>query len=153
MLGKIISDPDGIEGSPGTVEGLGYLNVETILTADKSTVAARATHVASGAPVSGYEIHVGRTSGPDCTNPMMRLDDGRSDGAVSADGRVYGTYIHGLFTADAFRTAYLNAFGVRSDLCYDQDIDRILDDLAGHLDSVLDVEAILKIARGADENA
>lgn len=153
MLGKVISDPDGIEGSPGTVEGLGYLDVETILTADKSTVAARATHVASGAPVSGYEIHVGRTSGPDCTNPMMRLDDGRSDGAVSADGRVYGTYIHGLFTDDAFRTAYLNAFGVRSDISYDRDIDRILDDLAGHLDSVLDVEAILKIARGADENA
>lgn len=84
---------------------------------------------------------------------MMRLDDGRSDGAVSADGRVYGTYIHGLFTDDAFRTAYLNAFGVRSDLSYDQDIDRILDDLAGHLDNVLDVEAILNIACGAAENA
>lgn len=152
MLGKIISDPDGIEGSPGTVEGLGYLDVETILTADKSTVAARATHVASGAPVSGYEIHVGRTTGPDCANPMMRVDDGRSDGAVSADGRVYGTYIHGLFTDDAFRTAYLNAFGVRSDISYDRDMDRILDDLAGHLDSVLDVEAILTIARGAAEN-
>jgi adenosylcobyric acid synthase len=84
---------------------------------------------------------------------MMRLDEGRADGAVSADGRVYGTYIHGLFTDDAFRAAYLNAFGVRSDLSYDQDIDRILDDLARHLDQVLDVEVILKIARGAGDNA
>ncbi|WP_269586350.1 cobyric acid synthase [Roseibium sp. Sym1] len=146
MLGRSISDPDGIEGAPGTVEGLGYLNVETVLTAEKSTVAASGTHVASGAPVSGYEIHVGRTDGPDCARPLMRLAGDRPDGAVSGDRRVAGTYMHGLFTGDAFRDAYLSGFGAGSSLSYDRDIDRILDDLAAHLERVMDVETVLKIA-------
>ncbi|MHA7772688.1 cobyric acid synthase [Roseibium sp. M-1] len=147
MLGRTIADPDGIEGSPGTVEGLGYLAVDTILTQEKSTVAASGTHLASGAPVSGYEIHVGRTDGPGCSAPMMRLEDGRPDGAVSADGRVCGTYMHGLFTDDAFRAAYLGGFGAGSSLSYERDIDRILDALAGHLEQVLDTDLILEIAR------
>ena len=63
------------------------------------------------------------------------------------------TYIHGLFTDDDFRAAFLEALGVRSELSYDQDIDRILDDLARHLDQVLDVESILKIARRTGDNA
>ncbi|MBO6508724.1 MAG: cobyric acid synthase, partial [Roseibium sp.] len=71
MLGRTISDPEGIEGAPGTVEGLGFLDVDTILTSEKSTVPASGTHIASGASVSGYEIHVGRTDGPDCARPMM----------------------------------------------------------------------------------
>jgi len=148
MLGRSISDPDGIEGAPGSVEGLGYLDVTTVLTQEKSTVAATATHIASGAPVCGYEIHVGRTDGPGSDAPMMRLQDGRPDGAVSRDGRVCGTYIHGLFTDDAFRAAYLAAFGVGSNLAYERDIDRILDDLALHLEEVLDIELVLSIARG-----
>ncbi|WP_305985495.1 cobyric acid synthase [Roseibium sp. MMSF_3544] len=147
MLGRTISDPDGIEGAPGTVEGLGYLDVETVLTPEKSTVYAEGIHVTSNAPVSGYEIHIGRTSGPDCERPMMRLKDGHPDGAVSADGLVSGTYVHGLFTHDAFRAAYLKSFAVASDLAYDRSIDRILDDLAGHLEGVLDTEAILSIAK------
>jgi adenosylcobyric acid synthase len=146
MLGRTISDPDGIEGTPGTVEGLGYLNVETVLTAEKSTVAASGTHVASGAPVAGYEIHVGRTDGPDCARPMMRLSSGQTDGAISVDGRVAGTYVHGLFTGDAFRVAFLSGFGAGSNVAYDRDIDRILDDLAAHLEKVLDVETVLKVA-------
>jgi len=147
MLGRTISDPDGIEGPPGTVEGLGFLDVETVLTAEKSTVAASGTHVASGASVAGYEIHVGRTDGPDCARPMMRLADGQPDGAVSIDGRVSGTYVHGLFTGDDFRQAFLAGFGAWSELAYDRDIDRILDDLAGHLEQVLDVDLLLEIAR------
>lgn len=147
MLGRQISDPDGIEGTPGTVEGLGYLDVETVLTAEKSTVAASGTHVASGAPVSGYEIHIGRTDGPDCTRPMMKLTGGHPDGAVSSDGRVAGTYMHGLFTGDEFRKAFLAGFGAGSELAYDRDIDRILDDLAAHLETVMDVDGILEIAR------
>jgi len=147
MLGRTISDPDGVEGAPGTVEALGYLDVDTILTPEKSTVAASGTHLASGAAVSGYEIHVGRTDGPDCARPMMRLAGDQPDGAVSADGRVSGTYVHGLFTGDAFRNAFLADFGAASNLAYDRDIDRILDDLAAHLDQVLDVGAILEMAR------
>ncbi|WP_428646604.1 cobyric acid synthase [Roseibium sp.] len=147
MLGKTISDPDGIEGEPGTVEGLGYLDVKTVLSPEKSTVAATGTHSASGAQVSGYEIHIGRTAGPDCSNPMMMLDGERPDGAVSADGRVSGTYVHGLFTDDAFRSAYLKSFGTSASLAYDRSVDRILDDLAVHLEQTLDVEALMKIAR------
>lgn len=148
MLGKTISDPDGIEGTPGTVDGLGLLDVETVLTAEKSTVYAEGTHLASGAAFSGYEIHIGRTAGPDCERPMMRLKDGRTDGAVSADGLVLGTYVHGLFTSDSFRSAYLTALGASSELAYGNSIDRILDDLAVHLESVLDVDGMYEIAAG-----
>ena len=146
MLGQTISDPDGIEGAPGTIDGLGYLEVDTILTPEKSTVPASGTHVVSGAAVTGYEIHVGRTEGPGCDRPMMQLAGGRADGAVSADGRVSGTYIHGLFTGDAFRKAFLEGFNVASDLAYDRDIDGILDRLADHLEAVLDVDQLLRIA-------
>jgi len=149
MLGKTISDPDGIEGSPGMVEGLGYLDVDTVLTPDKSLVEASGKHLATGAPVSGYEIHIGRTAGPDCTRPVMRLGEGpevRDDGAISADGRVAGTYLHGLFTHDAFRRAYLARFGAASELSYSSSIDAVLDDLAAHLEAVLDTDLLLKIA-------
>ena len=111
MLGRTIADPDGIEGPPGTVAGLGLLDVETVLGADKTTVAGRrARHVATGEPVAGYEIHLGRTTGPDCARPMLDLG-GRADGATSPDGLVAGTYVHGLFAADAFRRAFLAALG------------------------------------------
>jgi len=149
MLGKTISDPDGIEGAPGTTDGLGYLDVETVLTADKSLVEAFGVHLETGAPVSGYEIHIGRTFGADCARPVMRLGggaDGREDGATSADGRVAGTYLHGLFTHDAFRKAYLEAFGAVSELSYASSIDAVLDDLAAHLDKVLDTDLLLQIA-------
>ncbi len=147
MLGKTISDPGGIEGPPGTVEGLGFLDVETVLTPEKATIAATGRHMASDAPVSGYEIHIGHTSGPDCERPMMLLSGDRPDGAVSKDGRVAGTYVHGLFTNDAFRSAYLKAFGARSNFAYDQSIDRILDDLACHLETVFEPDKIMEIAR------
>jgi len=146
MLGKTISDPDGIEGAPGTVQGLGLLDVDTVLTPEKSTVYAEGVHGRSGADFSGYEIHIGRTTGADCDRPMMRLKDGRAEGAVSADGLVCGTYVHGLFTSDSFRVAYLASLGVSSDLAYASSIDRILDDLACHLEGVLDVEAMYEIA-------
>ncbi|WP_439528766.1 cobyric acid synthase [Pannonibacter sp.] len=151
MLGRTISDPEGIEGRAGTVEGLGYLDVETVLTADKSLVKATGTHLASGASVSGYEIHIGRTTGADCARPVFRLDgEGaapRVDGASSTDGRVTGTYLHGLFTDDAYRTAFLSGFGAVSDLAYNKRIDAILDDLARHLEAVLDTDQILHLAQ------
>jgi adenosylcobyric acid synthase len=148
MLGKTISDPDGIEGTSGMVEGLGLLDVETVLTPEKFTVAVSGTHLPSGAKVSGYEIHIGQTSGADCDRPMMQAQDGQLDGAMSADGRVCGTYVHGLFTDDAFRSAFLKSFNASTGLAYDRSIDRILDDLAAHLEETMDIEAILGIARG-----
>ena len=151
MLGKTISDPDGIEGASGTVEGLGYLDVETVLTPEKSLVEATGKHLPSGAHVSGYEIHIGRTKGPDCARPFLHIRDAsgrpKLDGAQSADGRIAGTYLHGLLTDDDFRKAYLKGFGAASTLAYDQSIDGILDELANHLGAVMDADALLDIAQ------
>ncbi len=151
MLGQTISDPDGIEGTPGTMEGLGYLDVETVLTPEKSLVEATGKHLATGAQVSGYEIHIGRTKGPDCARPFLHIRDAsgrpKLDGAQSSDGRIAGTYLHGLFTNNDFRTAYLKGFGAASILAYDQSIDGVLDELADHLCAVMDVDTLLEIAQ------
>ncbi len=146
LLGRTIADPDGVDGSAGTVAGLGLLDVITIMSADKSTVLSRGIHCATGAPVEGYEIHLGRTEGPDCERPFITLD-GKPDGAISADGRIQGTYLHGLFTGDAFRGAWLGHFDVASSLAYEAKIDSALDALADHLDAHLDIGQILAIAR------
>ncbi|MBV9077119.1 MAG: cobyric acid synthase [Methylobacteriaceae bacterium] len=147
MLGRTIADPDGIEGPAGTVPGLGLLEVETVLTADKVTLPAVGRHLASGEALAGYEIHLGRTEGPDRARPFLTLADGRPDGATSPDGRVAGTYMHGLFAGDAFRRAYLAGFGAASTLAYEAGIEAVLDRLADHLEASLDLDAILTIAR------
>ncbi len=96
MLGMRLDDPDGTEGPAGAVEGLGLLAVETQLGGDKALVDVTGTERASGQPVRGYEMHIGKTSGADCARPMLDLH-GRPDGAISADGRIMGSYVHGLF--------------------------------------------------------
>jgi len=146
MLGKTIADPDGLDGRAGTVEGLGLLDIATTMSADKSTTLANATHCATGAAVEGYEIHLGRSEGADCARPLLTID-GRPDGATSADGRIQGTYVHGLFTVDAFRKAWLANFGIASSLAYESRIETALDALADHLEKHLNIERILKIAR------
>jgi adenosylcobyric acid synthase len=146
MLGKTIADPDGVDGRAGTVEGLGLLDIATVMSADKSTTLATGTHCATGAAIEGYEIHLGRSDGADCVRPMIAID-GRPDGAISADGRVQGTYVHGLFTGDAFRRAWLANLGIASSLAYDSGIESALDALADHLEAHLDIDRILKIAR------
>jgi len=72
----------------------------------------------TGAAIEGYEIHLGRSKGADCARPLLDIE-GRADGASSADGRVQGTYVHGLFTGDAFRKAWLAHFGITSSLAYE----------------------------------
>lgn len=148
MLGRRISDPEGIEGPPGTADGLGLLDVETVLTPDKTLTRTRARHDATGEPVEGYEIHIGRTDGPDRARPVLTLDDGRAEGAASADGRVAGCYLHGLFAADGFRRAYLRDLGGDGDagLGYDASVDAVLDRLADHLERHLDADALLTAA-------
>jgi adenosylcobyric acid synthase len=146
MLGRAISDPGGVEGAAGAVPGLGLLDVETVLTPDKITAPVTARHIASGESVSGYEIHLGRTDGPDCARPMLAID-GRLDGAASADGRMQGTYVHGLFASDAFRHAFLAGFGRTSQLAYEAGIEATLDALADHCERHLDVGRIIEIAR------
>jgi adenosylcobyric acid synthase len=146
MLGRTIADPDGIEGSAGRVEGLGLLDVSTVMTAEKSTRLVHGQHCTTGTPFEGYEIHLGLTEGPDCARPMLTID-GRPDGAMSPDGRVQGTYVHGLFAADGFRGAWLAGFGIASSLAYEEKIEGAIDALADHLEAHLDIERILTIAR------
>ncbi len=147
MLGRQIADPEGIEGPPGVTDGLGLLDVATTMIPDKCLSRTTAQHLASGLEVSGYEIHIGRTTGPDCTRPFARVE-GRAEGATSADGLVTGTYLHGLFSADAFRAAYLKALGVApSDMRYTAGVEQTLDALADHLETHMDVPGLLALGR------
>ncbi len=146
LLGRTIADPAGIDGPAGSVEGLGLLAIDTVMSGDKSTVQVRGTHIGSGAPIEGYEIHIGRSDGPDCARPLLDLH-GRCDGAISADGRVQGSYVHGLFSSDAFRRAFLAQFGITSSLAYEERVDAALDALADHLEQHVDITRLLQIAR------
>jgi adenosylcobyric acid synthase len=146
MLGRTIADPDGVDGSPGTVDGLGLLDIATVMRGDKTTTLVSGSHAATGAAVEGYEIHLGRSQGADCARPVLMLD-GRPDGAASPDGRVQGTYVHGLFTGDAFRRAWLANLGIASSLAYEAQIETALDALADHCEAHLDIDRMLVIAR------
>ena len=152
MLGKTIADPDGVDGAPDTVNGLGLLDIATIMSADKSTTLVRGTHCATGADIEGYEIHLGRSEGNDCARPLVMID-GRPDGAISADRRVEGAYVHGLFTGDAFRRKWLANLGIASNLAYDAQIETALDALADHLETHLDIDQILAIARSRQSSS
>ncbi len=147
MLGTSISDPQGIEGPPGRAPGLGLLDVETELTGDKTLTEVVGTDFDTGSPVRGYEMHVGRTLGPGLVRPMIRLVDG-DGGAVSADAKVMGCYLHGLFASDPFRDTFLGRLRARtsSGLAYDAQVERVLDDLANHLEAHLDLGGLLAAA-------
>ena len=147
MLGRTIRDPDGIEGEPGRTSGLGVLDLDTELTGAKQLVEASGTERLTGQPVHGYEMHMGATTGPALAAPMLDLN-GRTDGAVSADGKVMGCYLHGLFASDAFRAAFLERLGGRATtgLAYERQVDATLDALAVHLESNLDLDAIVQMS-------
>ena len=149
MLGNRIDDPFGIEGEAGrSVEGLGLLDVATTLTAKKRLEAVTGTTIPDGAPFSGYEMHIGETSGLDASRrAFARLANGRLDGAVSADGRVVGTYVHGLFSDDRQRARWLQLLGAEtSDLAYEALVDDILDRFADHLEAHLDCERLFALS-------
>ncbi|MBA4349636.1 MAG: cobyric acid synthase CobQ [Rhodobacter sp.] len=147
MLGMAISDPEGIEGGRGAVAGLGLLEVETRLGAEKRLALVEGIHLDSGAALRGYEIHLGVTEGAGCLRPFAQID-GRSEGAVSSDGRIAGTYLHGLFAKDGFRRAWLAGLGVTGGAVgYEAGVEAVLDGLADHLEAHLDVDAILGLAR------
>ena len=148
ILGRWLRDPEGVEGTPGEVEGLGLLEVETELGGAKTLTEADGVEVASGQAVRGYEMHVGATTGADLARPMLELA-GKPEGAVSADGRVMGCYLHGLFAADGFRHAFLSRLKERqsSGVAYEAEVERTLDHLAAHLETHLDLDALLEAAR------
>ncbi|KKC33375.1 cobyric acid synthase [Devosia psychrophila] len=144
ILGRSIADPDGIEGKPGTSEGLGLLDVETVLTPVKQLRVEQATHAASGTAISGYHMHMGVTEGIDRRRAFAHVG-GEAEGSISKDGRVMGTYLHGLFAADPFRRAFLGNLA-SPDIAYEASIEQTLDDLAAHLEKHLDIDGLLALA-------
>jgi adenosylcobyric acid synthase len=147
MLGRTIADPDGIEGPPAKVDGLGLIDVETTLSGAKRLEPVRGT-TSDGVSFFGYEMHMGVTEGPDRARPFAHLADGAPEGAVAADGRVMGTYIHGLFADDRQRAAWLGRFGAgATNIVYDALVEQTLDALAAHLAAHLDLDRLLKLAR------
>jgi adenosylcobyric acid synthase len=147
MLGKKIRDPDGIEGDVREIRGLGFLDTETVLEGEKITRNSNPVFIDGAIPLDGYEIHIGRTKGPDCARPMIRSENG-FDGAVSQNGKVSGCYLHGLFGSDAFRAEYLKRFGISGGgTNYRESVEKALDELAEHMEKHLDVDGLLKIAR------
>jgi adenosylcobyric acid synthase len=140
MLGQTIRDPLGLEGSVREVEGLGLLDVTTVMEPEKRLANSQARSLAYHVGLAGYEIHLGETTGSDCARPYVSIEN-RPDGAMSADGNVVGTYLHRLFDSDDFRRELLASFGIRGGgFDYRADVDAALDGVAAELEAVLDAK-------------
>lgn len=143
MLGRAVHDPEGIEGAAGSDEGLGLLDLETTLAPTKQLRNVRGHLLPGGATVTGYEIHCGVSTGPGMTIPAVQLDDGSSDGARSDDGRVLGTYLHGLFDAPDALAALLGDAGLDHAAPLDllalreATFDRLADTIDAHMDTTM----------------
>lgn len=144
MLGKELSDPSGQEGAPGTSPGLGLLDLATVLEPEKQLRNVSGTLTLEGAPVSGYEIHAGVTSGSALGRPLVTLGE-RSDGAISQDGLILGTYLHGVFESGSACNALLRWAGLKRVQTPDYRALReaAIDRLADAVEEHLDVERIL----------
>lgn len=133
MLGGSVRDPHRLEGDQEAIKGLGLLDIETIMEPAKTVRNVDAESLIHQVGMSGYEIHIGQTEGPDCSRPFARIN-GRPDGAVSPDGKIIGTYLHGIFAGDAFRARYLQSLGLSGETHnYRQQVDDALDAIAGQL--------------------
>ncbi|MDB5702605.1 MAG: cobyric acid synthase [Sphingomonadales bacterium] len=148
MLGRSIADPDGVEGPPGIVNGLGLLDIETTLQPHKALKTVTGT--ALGATFQGYEMHMGRTCGPDTERPFAVFDDGRPDGAISSDGMVMGSYVHGLLIDPDQRRALLARLSIEgSGRDYRASIENALDEIATVLEQHLDIDGIVALSKTA----
>lgn len=147
MLGLSINDPYGVEGKPSSWPALGLLNVSTVMKESKRLRTLIGKCLLTEKPISGYEIHSGETVNMDLS-PLFQLNDGSFDGARSKNGLIEGTYIHGLFTSDQFRRAYLNRIKVQStpQIFYEQEIETILDSLADHLEKYVEIDSLINTA-------
>jgi adenosylcobyric acid synthase len=145
MLGRRIADPHGVEGPAAATEGLGLLDVATVMTPAKAL--RKVAGAALGARFEGYEMHMGETTGPDSARPFALFDDGRADGAISADGGVLGSYVHGLLADAAIRRALLARIGAAgAGRDYRASVDDALDAIAAVLEAEIDVGALLALA-------
>jgi adenosylcobyric acid synthase len=152
ILGRKVHDPHGIEGPVRSSDGLGLLNVETTLDAAKTLRLVEAEAIQFKTSVNGYEIHMGQTSGPDCERALLHIED-RFDGAISVDGRVMGSYVHGIFSDNGFRRRFLEDLAARrgrdislADFDFAKNVDDTLDRLAAHLAAHLDMGALARMA-------
>lgn len=141
MLGQQVHDPLGLEGAAGSSPGLGLLDYVTVLEAEKQLRNVCGTLGLEQATVSGYEIHAGVTRGPALECPAVQLSDGRCDGAISADGQILATYLHGLFEGSHSCAALLRWAGLEDAQAIDyealreRDIERLADLVEHHLDT------------------
>ena len=141
MLGRVVHDPEGLEGPAGSTPGFGVLDIETTLASEKQLrrVSGTLRLGDTEAPVHGYEIHHGVSSGPAFARPLLTLE-GRDEGAVSDDGQVLGTYVHGLFDGPEALVALLAHAGLDAPASLDYEglveasLDRLADSIEAHLD-------------------
>ena len=145
MLGSAIADPEGIEGAPGESPGLGWLELSTVLLPGKQLRNVSGQLQVGDARVRGYEIHAGRTHGPGLARPAAVLDDGTPDGALSEDGQIMATYLHGLFEETSACTALLRWAGLSEPVTVDHGARReqALDRLADAIESECDLDGLL----------
>ncbi|MEH6526305.1 MAG: cobyric acid synthase [Sneathiella sp.] len=149
MLGKELSDADGIEGEARTVKGLGLLNFTTRLGPVKKLDEEEGTELLTGAHITGYHMHVGHCAGPALSRPMVQLSSG-DDGAISLDNQLMGCYLHGIFSSDKFRSNFLNRFKSRKEKIdkFELVIENTLDKLSENMEEFLNLDRMLEIANG-----
>ena len=159
MLGRQLFDPDGHDGVPGKRDGLGLLDVETHMSKSKTVQPVAGICARTGEAIDGYEIHAGRTVGPDMSRPMVELESG-PDGARSTDGKIAGSYVHGLFSGDRFRQAWLGQLSDASERSfaqssetsepvfnYNAEVGNALDRLADGIERAIDVDTLFAAAQ------
>ncbi len=158
MLGKTIEDPFNVESSQGTVEGLGLINSNTIFLQDKTTTLSSGYVEYFDCQISGYEIHMGQTK-VEKDKPLLKIrtrsniEVDEIDGVISEDGRIFGTYIHGIFDNTIFTRRFLNKVRVHKGLEIIDDVDfdylkhkdQQYNELADLVREHLDMEQIYKI--------
>jgi len=146
MLGRRVADPDGIEGPPSDAIGLGWFDMETVLTGEKTLLESSGVVCETGLSIRGYEMHIGRSTGPALDRPFLKLE-GRPEGAVSEDGQIIGCYVHGLFADDTFRQDFLRQLGTRiaASVAYERQVETTLDQLAEHLEHHLDMDSLMAL--------
>ncbi len=145
MLGRRISDPHGIEGDATEIDGIGLLDMETVMEPEKVVRNVAARSLIYDVDLQGYEIHLGMTTGADCARPTITID-GRPDGAMSENGRVSGSYLHRIFDSDPFRSAVLQSLGVSSGgMDYRAGVEAALDDIAAELRECLDADWLARL--------
>lgn len=150
MLGQSIHDPHGLESAGARASGLGLLPVRTVLAEEKILRRSRGRELSTGCAVHGYEIHHGLTCLDDAP-PVYVTESGERQGAQNRDGKVWGTYLHGIFDGDAFRRAFLDRLRRRAGLTplgavvAPYDLEPALGRLAARLRQALPIERIYRI--------